>query len=500
MPNPKSWSIPLVLFLFSFILRFSLISKGPYDIDCLELALQSEEALRTLSLPYLHGAGYPLNVILGAVFIFLGRLFFISDPVICVNFMSVVLSSFCIVFQYLLTKRFFDETAAILSAFMLSIAPVFLGLSVYGANQIPFMLFLLGGLNLLVAYTQNGLKKYLWGSAIVFGLMTACREHDTILMSVALSFLFFFGTDKIKTNSIKERMPLFVSFWLIIIFIAFIFHLPFLMHSHNAPFFSQFGKYVSDGLWRNFLGLFSSRLKIAFMYLVESLTWIGLLIALLGLTSQYQKRRALFFFFVLWIGVSFLFYGNLHTTVTARYFIMILPAFIMAQSYVFSQFMQRNKPLQLLSLLLFLGIFFALFMKMYPLLSLRHERALLPEFARWVKENTEPNAQIIVADERLFIEYYAKRQTFGRPMSIYGSSAAELEEFKIRLDQALAENIPVYITAAGMLAYNKNAHFTNFLREYYRAEFIGENLYEDWHWGATYQQVFPIALTRIWPK
>ncbi len=96
---------PPLLFVLCFLLRFSLISKGPFELDCLSLALKSEQFITTGKLQYLSGAGYPLAVLLGAFFIKITNLLSIRDSVFAVNFMSVCFGSAIAPLQYLLTKN-----------------------------------------------------------------------------------------------------------------------------------------------------------------------------------------------------------------------------------------------------------------------------------------------------------------------------------------------------------------------------------------------------------
>ena len=83
----------LIIVLLSFILRLALLSKGPYNLDSFQLALIAQDSLDNLRYNFLHGTGYPLTVLFGSAFIFLTRLFGVTDPVISVNFMCVFFST-----------------------------------------------------------------------------------------------------------------------------------------------------------------------------------------------------------------------------------------------------------------------------------------------------------------------------------------------------------------------------------------------------------------------
>ena len=62
----KDLLILLFLFLLAFIIRLLLISKGPFHMDTLDLAINAVKSLDNLSIHYMHGAGYPLTVIVGS--------------------------------------------------------------------------------------------------------------------------------------------------------------------------------------------------------------------------------------------------------------------------------------------------------------------------------------------------------------------------------------------------------------------------------------------------
>jgi hypothetical protein len=121
--------IPFLLFFASFLLRLALISKGPYHMDCLNLAIQVERTLSTQKLQPLFGFGYPLTVLSGVFFFWLTKFWGHADPVFAVNLMSVVFGSLCIPTFYAFIKRILDERTAILSSIALSLSPLFLALA-----------------------------------------------------------------------------------------------------------------------------------------------------------------------------------------------------------------------------------------------------------------------------------------------------------------------------------------------------------------------------------
>lgn len=492
--------IPITLFLFSFILRWSLISKGPYELDCLELALAAEQTLKTGQLQFMHAGGYPLAVMLGALFVAAAKLFSVSDPVIAVNFMSVVLSSLSVAILFYLTKKIFNEQTAIFTALSLSLSPLFLAQSLYGIALIPFIFFLFLGFNSLWNYTQRPLAKHFILTACYFGLMASTREVDTILILPAISYLYFTRSNSGEI-SLKKCWGLFFLLGTLIAAISLLFHVSFMGRS-NASFWGQSHLYLNEYFLKNFMGIFSPRLVTSWKYLNDLLSPLGLYLSLAGLALAYKKNRDIFFLGILWIAVPLFFYGNLHSMLNPRPFIIFLPALLIMQSSLLVRWgeLQTNRFLRFFPILIFITINLFLHAQIYPIFKFRHDHATIIEFARWIEQNTEPQAQIIVADERMLVEYYAHRQTFSRPMSVYGLSESQLSEFKQRLDAALDRNTPIYITTASLLAYNKNNQFFGLMEEFYDAELIGTHPYEDWHLGATTLQIFPVNLYKLSKK
>jgi len=126
-----------------------------------------------------------------------------------------------------------------------------------------------------------------------------------------------------------------------------------------------------------------------------------------------------------------------------------------------------------------------IFRQVYPIFKLRHEKALLPDYARWISSVTESNATIISTDDRIFIEHYGKRKTAHNPCGLYYVNKGSLPGFKEWLDEKLKKGTPVYITGSGLATGDKTKEFRMFMLENYQIIYIGKHLSEDWHQGST---------------
>ena len=84
-------------------------------------------------------------------------------------------------------------------------------------------------------------------------------------------------------------------------------------------------------------------------------------------------------------------------------------------------------------------------------------------------------------DENIFIDYYAKRKTLGIPEVPITCNDKVIKKFFVDyLDRYLKNNVPLYITTAG-LAYDDCGRMATLLNKYYRLEPLGCKINEDWH-------------------
>ena len=495
MQKFKTYIIPLTLFILSFFLRVLLVSKGPYSGDCLYLAIQAQKTLQTLQLQPLFGFGYPLTVILGATFIGIFKLFLIDDPVIAVNFMSVVFSSLSIPIFYLIVQKLFNARTAFFSATLFSVSPIFLGISVYGKSHAPSILFLLLTVEILLKYLKKNRLRYLFISSICMGFMGATRLQDMVLVMPSLCYLYYILSKDIPKNK-NKYLFLFV---IVAGIVTLIFHLPFLFSENLSSFRHQFDRFWSSGVTHNFQGLVSASLSLTIKLFIQNFSLFGLLVVFLGGGFLCKNNLKIFIFLFVWLTGPLVFYGNLSTT-APRFFAVALPPFFVFQGFLLDKLFNINFRFQIVSVIAYVTLFVITATSIMPILSFRHRNALLPEYAQWVAEKTEKNAQIITTDDRFFIQYYGKRKTLSRPLKSVNFTDEELSSFQKTLNDILKQNIPVYITYIGIYDYDPKKKFSTFLIENYHLKLIGKSLYEDWHQGELTKKVFFNPLVKIQKK
>lgn len=497
--------IPLLLGGLNLLLRLSVISRGPFNGDSLSLAIQAERTLQLLQPQYVFGTGYPLTVLLGALFLALTQLAGNTDPVLAVNLMSVVLSSITVSVHYLVVQKLLGRPAAIYSALLLSVFPVFLGLSTYGMSHVPSLLFLHLGLLSLLLYRETRAIRDIAISAFWLGCMGASRIQEFALMTAPVSILL--GALVSRDGGQRQAKSLFRQFARDLLLLgagsgvtALLFHLPLFILSAQNGYFGQLKRYWTASTTPNFLGFLSPALGDSFRVIFFSMTPFGVIAALLGFLLLLKKNRLLAVFLGAWFFWPLLFLGNLAMTTPRFILIAIIPLMICAGAFFSHLKSFPSVRFRLLTHFAFALIVVTMFVNIHPILRFRHRHALLPDFARFVGKRTEPAAKIICGDEFPFIIYYGRRDMLRRPNDPFRITPADLKNFQAQLDGLLQNGVPVYITSSGLLSYDPGQQFSRFMKSRYRLEYQGETLSEDWHQDATRLRIGVEKLYRVIKK
>ncbi|MCK5013121.1 MAG: DUF2723 domain-containing protein, partial [Candidatus Omnitrophica bacterium] len=514
-----------LLFLVGLILRISLISKGPYHADTMGLVIAAERTLETGVLQRQSPTGYPLTMIFASMAIYIARLFSVTNAALAVNYVSVLFSALAVVSFYYLIQEIlaYDNTIAVngysqkqinilslIGSILFSVSPIFLGLSVYGKSHIPCMFFLLQGILFLFIYFRKNKRSHYILSAVCLGLMGAARIHDLVLMSVSLCFLFFMlypGRDPSVSNMntghttlIRTKIKSAAIFSVVTISTIFFFYAPYFFQGEIGFYPRGISEYLTFVLTDNFMGLFSIHLPKALGYLVRNFTLPGFLLSIGGYFLLIVKNKKLFFFLLLWAVCPLFYYGNLYMTLTSRYFVLILPPFIIASVFIVIRLLRQAGFVRYITYLFLFVVSCTMFIRIYPNLKVRHDEALTPRFAQWVKSVTRKDARVIQADGAVFISYYGHRQPMRRPTRPLHSNTVGMDElaaFKRQIDTLLKQNIPVYISSVGLYTYDYEKHFSDYMKANYELKFIGSHPYEGWHGGAMSQNIVLVDLYRI---
>ncbi len=461
-----------LLFLASLLLRLSLISAGPYHVDCLNIALKAQETLATGQLSFALGFGYPLMVLLSAAVMAIFHLFGISDPVMAVNFLSALMGSLAVGMFYLFGRRFLeDERAAVFGAFLFSTSPIFLATSVYGMNHAPAVCFLLVSLYFLFKYFQSRNIRDLFCAGVFLACMGATRTQDMVLVLPAMLVCFWHSPSR-GSARIKEL----IVFGMVTLIVLGLFHINYLSAGARAAYAGQVHTYWQEGLIANFQGFLTPNMKRAVGY---NFSLASFLLSLFGLALLLKRRLKSAIFLLVWFLVPLFFLGNL-LMIRPRFFIVLIPAVMTVQGYALSG-LARSGPWARRGAALIVVLLAVLqAWTVWPGIAYRHRHARIVEFTQWVGEKTPPNAQVIAGDEGAFIVQYAKRELLPKPICTHGCSPEKLEQFGRKLDDILKVQ-PVYITDIALWADNDRRDFNDFMTSRYDLKLLGQKTYEDWH-------------------
>ncbi len=501
MKKLKTLLILALLFLFSFLLRLSLISKGPFHTDTLNLALLAEKTLNEGQLHYFSGPGFPLTVLLSAVFIGLTKIFSCSDPVIGTNLMSVVISSLCVPALYYFTKKLFNPGTALIASILFSVFPIFLAISVYGNTHTPALFFLLISLCWLMDYKETSRRRNFIWSAIFMGFMGASRLQEMLVMTIPLSFLLITITFKRRTGKdLLSSLKHLTGFWAVTAITIFVFFIPLLLKQNPIHASQNFTQFFHYHVIESFQGMFSSPMKRILNDLNESFSYSGVFNITMGVLILGLRDRLKLFFLLFWFITPLLILGNF-VYAAPRFFVVASLPLIIIMGYILNS-LPEQKPRwwQICIYLILIVTICSMLKNILPILAFRHRYALMPDYYRWVGQNTEPNAKIIERDNISFIEHYGHRTAIYPPVSLFAIDPHALERFKEDLDRDFASNVPIYVTGTGLLGYNPNLKFPQFMKEHFQIKFIGERLIEDWHRDCLKLDIGPMKLYRLRPQ
>lgn len=475
------------------------MSKGAYHPDVIDLAIQSQKLLDTGIIGMHLQYGCPVSIIIGAAFILFTKLLGINDPIFALNLMSITFGSLAVMVFYMIVNNIFDKKTAVLAAISLCLSPIFLSVSAYGKTHTLALYFLFLTIHYLLTFNNNGKSRYLMYSAFCLGLLGATRFQDMILTVIPILLFYIFKITNINDPDAKPKTNYFKSNFLFFLFsiygFLFSFHIPYILNP-KLNFIKNIISYKSSQL--NNDGSLSQLFLLSktFNMLLTEYFLIGIFIALFGLTLIYKKHKKLGLLFTIWIISNLYIFSILPMTVP-RFLFVLFPCFYILQAYFFNVFSRKNWIFNILCFLIFFAMIIMKVTSIYPILSFRHQHAVLPEYCRWVKSVTPKNAMVISGDDRLFFEYYGKMKFLSKNLKTFSIDSDEIASFKKQLDHNLDNNIPIYITDIGLYAYDPDKKFSTFIKNNYKLQFIGTHLYEDWHKGAFKQQLFNLPLYKV---
>ena len=467
----------LLLFLLTLCVRLFLISKGPYHYDCLELLISSQKTLQTHQLQYMHGAGYPLTVLIGAFFLLV---FGHWSPVFAINLIGVIFSTACIPALYCLVRRLLDANAAFFSAVLLSFLPGLLSVSIYGNNNAVSLFFiLLSALFMLRALSGKGTFGLAW-SGLCLGASAGCRLPDVIFF-LPLAVLYFSGAG-FNRRSLKD---FFLSFLVPFAAVPALLYYPMFARGELKQLLA-----VPEQMGGKYLGPFSRLLGGSSAIFINLVSPPVLMSALGGLFCLIRENRTkLFYFLLVWFAVTFFFYANISTMEARMLDIAAVPVAVMA-GFLLSRVYKIMPAGGALLLAVIAGM---MFFFIYPALKFRHDHNFQESFSHWVRKNTPADSVVISGDEWIFLDYYAQRQALHKPWSCDGFSTGD---FLGKIDRDLDEGRKVFILES-VISTDRCGLFRKSAQQKYRLVRFGWHYNEDWHHACLATHVYRDSLLEL---
>ncbi|MBZ0166587.1 MAG: hypothetical protein K8I00_07240, partial [Candidatus Omnitrophica bacterium] len=436
MKKQDIWTCAL-LGLFSLAVRMLLISKGPFSAESLSLALKAEATLDTLQLQYLFGTGYPLTMIVTAAAIFIGRFLGIDDPVLAANLMSVYASAVSVPLFYLLVQRLYNTPTAVMSAVLLAVSPIYLGISVYAKGHALELIFAFSGLILLLKYIEGCGANALFFSAVLFGCLGAVRVQDLVFILPATFFVMFcYGTGTNQARPpLRETLADALIFGLAMAVVTIAFHLPYLLGPDRSAYLEQFQMFRQ----LSFTAQHQQSLFLSFPYyrdwFLTNFTVYGLVAAGIGMVLALRANWRTAVFCLLWFAVPFGFYLAIDTTIP-RLFVILLPPVIIFAGYFFGYGYRRQgivaPALGTVICVLLAGM---MVLNIYPVLKHRSKFAMIPDYVRWVRGQVPDNARVICKDDFIFYEHYGHFATMTRPNPSGRDDTKNFDAYRFYLEE-----------------------------------------------------------------
>jgi energy-converting hydrogenase Eha subunit A len=476
--------ILVFLFATAFSLRIGFLSKGPFHIDAIDLALCSQETLRTLRIHYEHGTGYPLTVLLGSFSILFFKIFGVTDPVFCVNVMSAFFGALGVALMFLFVERLFDERRALVTASLMAFFAPHVAISTFGKSLTLSICFALAACYFALRYGFEGRRLYLVAAAFFLGFCAASRLSDALII-IPMVFLVW-----LRPGRAGEKLRAAVVLAAIGFMTAALYYVPFLCEKGLAPLV----RVITQKNEAAFLGFFSPVFKFSFLWLLSVLDLPGVLVVLCGIGFLLIHRRLRHLFFLaLWFLVFQFFYGNVSSS-GVRYLVIGWLPLLVLQGYFLGMFKGR---LFWASSLLLVVLAVGPLLQAAPALEFRHRRALQVEYAQWVASKISPQDLVVAVDEGIFIQVYGGRDVLHQDA---GCDEAKLDAFFTKgIDGALAEGRRVVMVGSAF-AYDPCFMFEKRIKKDYDRVYLGSRLNEDWHHVLLNQRLFQEGLWEIRKK
>lgn len=475
--GPRFGRVLMLVFFFLAALYLCLrfLSLGPFHYDAMDLALCAEKTFRTGLLHYEHGTGFPLTVLIGAFFVGFGRLFGITDPVLCVNAMSALMGALNVVLFFLVVERMFDSARASFAAALLIFFAPHLAISTFAKSLTLSICFVLASIYFALGYVQDPARpfKRLLLSGLFLGFCGAARLSDLVM---GLPIFFLLASHERWSRISWSRW---LAWGALVFLTAGLYYVPLLADKGLTPFIQT----ITNEEQSSFFGIFSFvfRASLGWVYYYWGLPGLSMVAAGFVFMALQRRTKELLFLIVWFLTVQF-FYGSVSSS-GPRYLVVGWLALIAAQGYFLGFYEKRGRLLALLTLFIFVSL--NLWPRL-PALEERHRVSPQRDYALWVSSKTRPQDLILAMDEGIFIRHYGQRRVLAHPLT---SDPRKMDAFFAEVDRALASGARVF-AAETAFSYDEKHLFKDGAYKRYKVTSVGYKINEDWHHALLSRHLF----------
>lgn len=492
--------IPIAIFVLAFALRFYFKGAGLFHTDSVIEAMRVEATVREASLQYMHHPGYPGQVVLTTVFFIMHKILAgAASAEFAATFASILFGSLGVVAIYYLAKEVTGSMeAAVFSAVILAFLPVHFSITTYAKNHGASSFLLLSAM--FYAFRGVNIKSFKLKilSSLLLGFSITVRLSNILFLPI-LALVFWKDLFPIRIEKKDELMS--VKFTdlgktatdLAIVFVpaAFVFLILYAKMITTDGFYPIFYAGMQDS---RFMGLFTKFLTMSLEWFMFSMTWPGLILAVIGVPLLYKKKPYVTGVMVVWALVCIFYLGNLRT-ISPRFLIPAFMPLIILAGVSLATLYEKKEAAKILAAVILVVLVGMMFTKILPVVSYRHEYCGPCEVGKYVKANTPENAVIIVMDQSYHIRYYGNRTT-----TSHSNWAQDLEGDMNKFHRITAEGKTLYIVTDGLGYDTSDGAFRRRLQDEFMITEIGTVEDDDWHRDTIFLQKHDSTLFRLTEK
>jgi len=381
------------------------------------------------------------------------------DPIIAGRLLIIFFSIFTILLVYLITKKLFSKTTAIIASIITAFSPIMFDMSDRILVEIPAVCFLLLGFYL---YLNNRILL----SGVLFGL-AFLTKFPTALLFIVIIGIGLFNLLRYKgKNTLKNISHITLGF-LLVTTPYFLFNYLF----YGNPFFPLISaKYVID----NVVGCTILYLKPSSYYLTLLLKnnflhlfWIvGVYFILVN--KENRKNRLI----IVLYSVSFFIYFTLLTCKTQRYLMQSLPFIAILASYGIVQSFRKIK--NKFNLIIFAILIISVSLTVNHVIKNEQSGSVSElEFYNYLSDKNV-DGQILTTTPLITLYTDHKLELIYYPL--YGSERIDyyisyIKNNKQRIDYIFIHTADIPCNPADILCKDKTINFLNVLKDNYDLEF-----------------------------